>query len=327
MAEGGRCGRGRKSVGQSAGRGEGFFRRGLSRSLIAAMLLTPSISAAQGVSARFLAIHAVEGQPLEVPIELDDPTGAASIVEVELSVDGGRPWHQVRAERGRDGHTWRARFDGALIPAAGSTIELRAAILGARGGLLLDLGHDAPFRIEVSTAARAAARTRLLTRRGREDDLGLIGYVGAEGRAGSSARARMTLGAGITAGDRREIVLGISVGPAFSRPRLLETGGPMVLGFEAAYRTYTLDPEYVRLAPFFEVMLGADARLPGFDPALGARAGLSIGLGADTRADLALGGAAVIYGAIGDPEPTLGFMGGLRVALRLGSPKGEDPER
>ena len=80
----------------------------------------------------------------------------------------------------------------------------------------------------------------------------------------------MPLGLGVRMGRiddvEQEIGVAVSVGPAFARPRTLEDGGPIVLGFELGYRRYAWPAENTGLTPFATAFARADARLPGFDP-------------------------------------------------------------
>ncbi|MCC7385887.1 MAG: hypothetical protein IT384_28820 [Deltaproteobacteria bacterium] len=280
---------------------------------------------AAGVAARFQSFPAVEGRPLDARLEIEDETGAVERVEVELRSEGGVAWHTMTASR-TTALEWQVRFPVELIPRAGQKVELRAVLLGARGGLLLELGADEPFALEVKSPAHARAEARLLTRAGEEEaGFALIGYVGADARAGSSARARAAIAIGLALGGTEELLATVSVGPAFARPALLESGGPLVLGVELALRGYVRAPSQTRWAPFGEVLASADLRLPGFDPGGGLRAGISYGLGTDTRVELSVGGAAVVFGAAGEPSAAFGVAGGVRLMLRFESPGRESP--
>jgi hypothetical protein len=294
--------------------------------LLLATVSAPSTVLGAGIAARFGTFPVIEGRDLEVTIEIEDEAGAVGQVEVELRAQSRSAWHSAVATEAEPGR-WRATYPAELIPPSPGVVELRASILGARGGLLLELGFDAAHRLEVATAAQAQAERRLLSRKAEERDLDLTAYIGGEARAGSSARIRGTLSVGLSISPHQELIVGVSVGPAFSPPAVQKEGGPIVFGFEADWRVYTLEIDLVRIAPFVELFAGGDARFPGLDPAAGARVGAALALGADTRLDASIGGAVALFGAAGADETELGFMGGARLALRFGSGPSEEPRR
>ena len=289
----------------------------------------PSAGAAQpGLSARFGWIRAVAGVDLRVPIAIDDGYGAVRRVTIELRAEGTTTWSAVEAQPPRSvDEPWVGVFPAALLPPPPSWIELRASVLGGRGGLLLDLGGDSPYVVEVLTPTRAK-RDDLLLRgaSGGESALDLIGNVGLEARVASSARLRIYLGGSAGLGSHTELLLGVTVGPAFARPSQLSGGGPLVLGAELALRGYGRSPDGPGLAPYAELYGGGDLRLPGFDPYAGLRLGLTIRLNEATSLDLAAGGAVIVFRAAGDEQdPLPGFTGSLRIGMRFGAPKAAKP--
>lgn len=284
----------------------------------ATLLIALASLANPGLSARLVPVRAVEGQAVPVVVEVLDAAGVVGGVRVEVRT-ASASWVAAEAERDDTPGRWRAELPASVVPAAGRELALRASILGARGGLLLDLGFDEPMTVTVASAEAARVQDRVLrqasTRQGGPLDR-LVAYVGLEGRAGSGARARVVVAVGIAMSATQELTMGVAVGPAFSRPAALSEGGPLVLGVESAWRVFTDEPRFATWAPFFELGVSADARLPGFDPGLAARAGFSVDLGLDTRLDLAVGGGPVLYSA--DTEAELGFVGGGRLTLRFG---------
>lgn len=284
----------------------------------AALLIALASLASPGLSARLVPVRAVEGEPVPVVVEVTDAAGVVGGVRVEVRTSSDT-WVAAEAERDEAPGRWRAELAAGLVPRAGRELALRASILGARGGLLLDLGFDEPMTVTVASAEAARTQDRVLrqasTRQGGPLDR-LVAYVGLEGRAGSGARARVVVAVGIALSSTQELTLGVAVGPAFARPAALAEGGPLVLGVESAWRVFTDEPRFATWAPFFELGVSADARLPGFDPGLAARVGFSVDLGLDTRLDLAVGGGPVVFAA--DTAAELGFVGGGRLTLRFG---------
>jgi hypothetical protein len=272
-----------------------------------------------GLSARIAPVRAVEGEPMVVLVEVDDAAGAVGAVGVEVRTATGA-WVRASAVQEAVLGRWRADVPARHVPPAGQAIAVRAMVLGARGGLLLDIGHDDPLTVTVSSAERAAVEDRVLRQASTQTHGGpldrLVAYVGAEGRAGTGARVRVLLAVGIALTERQEVTLGVTVGPAFSRPAALSEGGAIVLGVEAGWRAFTQAPRFASFAPYLEVALASDLRLPGVDPSAALRVGLSADLGLDTRIDLSIGGGPVIWSATESAD--LGFAGGGRLALRFG---------
>lgn len=288
--------------------------------LLTILSLPPAEAWGAGLAARFRPLIAREASPLVIEVEVDDPMGASASAVVEIKSKDRGEWASFTAEPTDVSGVYRCTAQLSPPPVAGELVLIRARVLGARGGILLELGQDEALEVEILSDARYLEAEKLLTRKVEsEGKLDLIAYVGVEGRLGSGARARGVVSIGARLSAKQELVLGVAVGPAFERPSSLSAGGPIVLGVEAAYRAYTVVPLLSGFAPFVDVVLSSDFRLPGFDPELGARLSISIDLSLDTRLDLALGGAAQIFNAAGGGETTLGFSGGLRTTLRFGS--------
>lgn len=305
----------------------------MSRVLFALLCLAaPAEALAQGLSARFSNQVATLGAPLTVVVEVDDPNRVVHRVQVELRRPDAVTWTATAAHpRPDDPQRWEARLEAeALWPRdapAPETLELRALLYGRRGGLLMVLGELDPFVMDVMTPARAAARRRALRGPGRAeaartgaDDFTLAGYVGAEGRLGSSARARGFIGAGGPVGRALELRGVVTVGPNFAEPGDRAGGGAVTLGFELGLRAYVqpLADEAWNLfaAPF----AAAEVRLPGFDAGGGLRAGVLYWVSTEVAVEAALGGAVMVFGAVApDGEQTdVGFSGGVRVGVRFG---------
>ena len=148
----------------------------------------------------------------------------------------------------------------------------------------------------------------------------MIGWLGTEGRVGSSARIRASIGLGLRLTKLTELEVHGAVGPAFAEPDLLASNGPMVLGIEAGLRVFTRDIRLVLWSPWIEAFGGADFRLPGVDPGIGLRAGVTWNFSADIALDGSLGGMFVVYRAF-DPQDRSavgGASGGLRIEARFG---------
>ncbi|MCK6544786.1 hypothetical protein L6R52_02890 [Myxococcota bacterium] len=299
-----------------------------------AVTATASVAHAQGLAARFGHLRAVEGEPLVVRVELDDPAcrtasmpclvDTIGAVEVELRTIDGGPWIPALAEREGTSAWWRATFPAASLPRRAdpttpARIEVRARVTGTRGGVLLELGGDEPLDVEVVTAPEARVLDRALgTGRAVEDEaLTLVGFVGVEGRAGSSARARLSIGVGGRTSARTELAITVAVGPAFAVPTALDGGGPIVLGFDGGLRVFSVDPATSLVALFVEPFAGVDLRFPGVDPGAGLRAGLAWSVSHDVGLEVSVGGAAVSF-ARAEGTRELGFSGGLRLAMRFG---------
>lgn len=282
----------------------------------------PSAGPSPGLSARLVPLRAVEGEPLPVVVEVDDATRAVGGVRIEVRTATGG-WSAAPARLDGIEGRWRAELPARMVPPAGQEVAVRASILGARGGLLLDLGFDEPMTAVVLGTTAARAEDRVLrsasTRTGDPLD-SLVAYVGAEGRLGSGARARLLLSVGAALTARQELVVGLAMGPAFSRPDALGEGGVFVLGFEVGWRVFAREPRFSSFAPYAELGAAVDLRLPGVDPGLAARVGASLDLGVDIRLDLSVGGGPVIFAA--SEDASIGFVGGGRLALRFGGAPG-----
>ncbi len=244
-------------------------------------------------------------------------------VIVDAKAEGAADWSSRRAEAIDMNGMYEATFTSTIVPNSPGRMEIRARIVGTREGTLLELGDDEPLLVEVLSAPEAKKQAELfapLKKASDESDLGLIGWVGTEARAGSSARIRASIGLGLRVGKYSEALAHVTVGPAFSRPALLEGGGPMVLGIEGGFRVFTKDVRLELWSPFIEVAAGADLRLPGVDPTLGLRGGLTLNASADVAVDVSIGGMFIVYRAL-DPEDRSavgGASGGLRLEARFG---------
>ena len=296
--------------------------------LVLVLLFAPATAAAQGISAQLSSAFAVAGVDYVARLEVTDDLGAVGRVEVDVRPRGAAAWITAEAavvERAGPRLVFEAAFPWARLSegAVAGHLELRARLLGARGGLLLEIGDLDPLEIEVLTPPEAESRRRVFARARPapvvEDDFTLTGHVALDGRAAASARARAFIGVGAPLTPRLAVIFGVAVGPAFARPEVLEAGGPMVLGFEGALRAYGQPPEDA-WALFLEPFALVDVRLPGVDPGVGLRAGGSWRLGPELAFEASLGGAAMLFRA-SDPDERsseLGFTGGLRAGLRLG---------
>lgn len=331
----------------------------LARLALLLALAAPGLAQAQGLSARFSNQVATLGAPLDVEVLVEDPIRAVDRVKVELRRADDATWTATTAATRADSgstRTWVARYDAAALwPAdrgAPKSLELRALLYGRRGGLLLVIGEIEPFEMDVLTPDRAAMRARALERPAETpgepttgaDAFSLAGYVGAEGRLGSSARARAFIGAGGAIADTLELLGVVVVGPTFAEPADLSGGGPFALGFELALRAY-VDPledkaSEARSGPegredgsgrrrpqkpkdwnlFAQPFLTGEARLPGFDAGGGLRAGALYWVSNEVAVEASLGGALMGFGLVTPEGETknLGFSGGLRVGVRFG---------
>lgn len=286
-----------------------------------------------GISARFVPFSATVGEEVQVELEVEDPTETIQNATIELLRDEREGWIQRTAtQRPGPGPTqiWSGTYTSTSVWATGGLgvrqperLLVRAKLFGRRGGLILSLGELDPLEVDVLTPAEAQARSRVFAATAPEEDpLRLVGYAGAEGRAGTSARARLLIGVGGNLTPHLELLFYVLVGPRGAPPGRLDEGGPLTLGFEGSLRAFTRPPGYGDWSLFLEPFLGADLRLPGFDPGLGLRAGLEWPLGRLVELEVALGGGLYRFAVTGD-DPFFGFSGGLRVGLRFG---GERPE-
>lgn len=285
-------------------------------------------ASAEGISARFGNDAAVVGRDVIVRVEVTDPIGAVARVEVDLRPLGEGRWTTASAARqdatNPDDPWWRATFTSTTVwteppPAA---LQARARVYGARGGLLLALGDIEPLSIEVVTPTQFARRERAF---GSADDgadtLAFAGYLGADGRAASSARARVYLGFGTPLARIAELIVYVTLGPAFERPEATAGGGPVVLGTELAARIYTRPLSSASWSLFAAPYGTADIRFPGVDAGGGLRAGAVFVVRSELSIELSLAGA-VLAQAVSkadEDDPGVGFVGGLRIGLRLGA--------
>lgn len=165
----------------------------------------PQAARGRGLSARFGAMIAVEGRDLIVRIALGDAgcgdkeaapclLGRVRQVVFEMRSVGTERWSSAIARPAGRGAVWEATFTSTAVPDRRQldqpeTIELRARVTGARGGTLLEIGHDEPLTVSVLTAPEAREVERALSLRAdRGADgggRGLIGHAGLDARAGS----------------------------------------------------------------------------------------------------------------------------------------------
>ena len=285
-----------------------------------AILLSASTSFAQGISARFGDDPAIIGRDVELRVEVDDPLGIAAAVEIDLRRPTG-PWWTQRAVRTAPGHRWwTATFSSTAVwpSVEPGQLEARARIYGRRGGILLVLGDLEPVEIPAISGAEARRRAEILAS---GEPSRFAGYVGALTRLNSSARARAYLGFGGMATPRVELIGVVSLGPAFDRPKATGGGGPILLGGEAAARLYTRPLRAHEWNLFVTPFAGADVRFPGLDAGAGVRIGIGWRLKNEVSLEAMLGGAAVRFGLVAtdDDRPKFGFVGGVRIGVRLGA--------
>ncbi len=296
--------------------------------LVPLMLLLPCLAQAQGVSARFSNQVATQGRPLRVDLEVDDPSGVVTKVQVEFRFADQATWTSTLAIEGAPSH-WSAQFSSAeLWPidrAYAEIIELRALLYAKRGGLVLVLGEIEPFRMDALPPVLAAARQRALGR----SQLGteaagatgsLAGYVGTEGRLASSARARVFIAAGGPLSPTLELRGMVLVGPTFSEPTTRSGGGPVTLGFEFGLRAYAQPLGAATWNLFAQPVVGLDVRLPGLDVLGGLRAGALYWVSDELAVEASLGGGLNLFGAVPPEgeETALGFTAGLQLGVRFG---------
>ncbi|MCA9554675.1 MAG: hypothetical protein KC933_31890 [Myxococcales bacterium] len=304
--------------------------------LAALAVLIGGTAAAQGVSARFGNDVATIGRPVEVNLEVEDPAGVVDRVRVELRRADQATWTATAAVDLGEGQ-WQARFPADVWGAgeAPGHLELRALMYGRRGGLLMVLGELEPFEMDALPPALAEAREKALTRASAAppevvgaDSFSLAGYVGVEGRLGSSARARAFIGAGGGVTDHVELLGRVVVGPAFAEPDDLAGGGPLALAFEAGARLY-VHPLGSAWNLFAEPCGAVELRLPGVDAGAGLRAGAMLWISPEVAVDVSLGGlvmAMALSPAEGE-DTHLGFMGGLRLGIRFGPERRREQAR
>lgn len=297
--------------------------------LVVLALSVPNAALAAGISARFGDVVATIGRDVVVRVDVQDDKRITKRVRVELRRDGDSDWTRVEATPPSGGQRWWiATFtsttvwnEGGIRASQPEHVQLRAFLYGARGGVLLVIGDIDPLTLDVLSPPETEARERALAvydRPADDDLLTLTGYVGTEGRAGSSARARLFIGVGGSITTNVELLVYVGVGPAFAEPTVFEGGGPLVLGFDAALRFFARAPHLYRWSPFVEPFATVDVRLPGVDPGGGARVGVLYRLSTEIAAELSLGGAVMAFNAGGEPDVELGASGMLRLAIRFG---------
>ncbi|MEO1334463.1 MAG: hypothetical protein AAFV29_02425, partial [Myxococcota bacterium] len=235
----------------------------------------PIPALAQGISARFGNDVAVIDRDVIVRIEVIDPLAAVHSVKIDLRSDASSEWLTATAstaEPSRSSQWWRARFSSKDVwSKAPRRLQTRARLYGARGGLVLTVGEQTPLTIDVVTAEEDRRRSNVLQKR--SDEAAFSGYLGLEGRANSSARARVYLGFGGPLVPGTELIGAVSLGPAFARPSATAGGGPIVLGAGLEGRVYT-QPLSERGSSLFAGPFAAiDARFGGLDVGGGMRAG------------------------------------------------------
>jgi hypothetical protein len=260
-----------------------------------------------------------------VRVEVEGLIDAVGEVIVQMRKVGGERWHSVKAAPLDIGGNYEATFTSTVVPDRPHSVEVRARILGTRSGVLLEIGVDDPLVVEVLSAPEAKKRDEIMApiKRDPNDataDLGLIGWLGADTRAGTSSRVRASIGLGLRVAQKAEVLVHVSVGPKFAEPELLVSKGPLVLGLEGGVRMYTRNVRAMLWAPWLEATAGADLRLPGFDPGVGLRAGITWNFSADVALDASLGGMFVVYRAFDreDRSAVGGASGGVRLEARFG---------
>jgi hypothetical protein len=274
------------------------------------------------MAARFGDPVAVRGEPVVVRVEILDDPGVVARVEVELRRDGEDAWR--RAVATRDGRWWTARFTPEVWSPPPGALFVRATALGARGGVLLELGRDAPLALELLEPREAArrrealARSEALLRPEADDELEIAALVGLETRLADRARARALLGVEVPLARSGTLTLRVTVGPAFDPPAGLE-GGALGVGLEAGARLRSDRPVPGRVTTYAGPRVGVELRLPGVDAGLGAEAGVHYGLSTEVALEVGLVAAARLLRLEDAPSDwALGFTGGLRAGIRLG---------
>lgn len=268
------------------------------------LALPPTAARAQALSAQFQDTWATRGQDVRVSVDVDDPIGVAHRVVFELLVDG------VQTTTATTTRPFVATFAAEDVwPRDPQTLEVRAEVLGRRGGLLLQLGYPFALTLEILEPAESLKRTSDLERAAGSDTSVVAVGLGLEGRVGSPARIRVrTSFVGWTPSFVRPAVA-FSVGPAFAEPPGFEDGGPIALGTDAGVRW---------LAPrvwFVDTLLTADFRFPGVD------LGGSVYLGAkgpwgDIEWMVAAGGGALAAGI--EDRAEAAFFGSARIGVLFG---------
>lgn len=293
--------------------------------MIFALVLAPGAAGAAGAgpSAQLLEPTPESQRDLEVIVRLEDEAQVVTAASVEMRRVGASEWARYDAKRrGRD---FVATIPAAAIPRAGEWIELRAELFGKRGGLLFELAHDEPVSVRVRSGPEAREEERVFRAEARPETsedtrTGVSALVAFEARVNSRARLRAAVGVSFTLSPRAELALLLSVGPSFEPPPAVPTGGPLVVGPEAALRVWALRAPGA-LGVFLEPFGGGDLRLPGFDPYGGLRVGLLVPLEPSLALDVSVGGSALALNAVGVDEPArLGFGAQLRIGVRFQEP-------
>jgi hypothetical protein len=286
------------------------------------VLASGPAQARPGISARFAPMQAVESEALSVRIEVSDPLNVIQRVQVFVSVLGQAEESSYSAHstpKSGPSQIWSATVPANRLPAALSTIYLRAHLMTKRGGLILTLGAPERFDLQVLSAARARKEKAVFKRLGNElqGDFPFVGGLGLELKAGSSARARALVSGSAKSGQRWEMGLKVSVGPNFLEPSVLNQSGPLVIGFEFSGRRRIPSRPLLGVDVFAEIYANLDLRLPGIDPHAGIRFGLSHAFAGEARVDLAFGGGPTWFDAAND-QNFWGFSGGLQSILWFG---------
>lgn len=296
--------------------------------LLLVFTLLPMGAQAQGVSARFSNQVAIQGQDVEVEVLLEDPAQVVTRIQVELRRPTDATWTATTAAATASRERWVSTFPASIVWASppADTLEVRALLYGRRGGLILVVGELEPFEMDALPPALAEARRRALTRPHSDapatgaDTVPIAGYVGVGARMGSTARARVFIGAGGPLGDTLELRGLILVGPSFSEPQERAGGGPFVLGVELDLRAYVCALSASTWNLFAQPFLGVDLRLPGVDLVGGLRAGGLYWISQEVALEASLGGGPVVFGlsAPAGERTALGFSGGLQLGVRFG---------
>jgi len=286
------------------------------------LVFDTSAQARPGISARFGAMQVVEAQNFQVRIEVNDALHVIEKVTVFFSITGQTKQLAYTAKPGKargDTQWWSALIPASDLPGALSTIQLRAHLMTDRGGLILSLGEPEPFEMQILSTARAKREAAVFQRLGNElqGDFPFVGGLGLEFRAATPARVPGVLSASAKAARRWEMGFKVSVGPAFLRPKALNDGGPVVLGFELSGRRRIPSKPVLGLDVFTEFYTNVDLRLPGIDPHIGLRFGASHAVAGEARIDVALGGG-VTWFDLSQDERFWGFSGGLQSILWFG---------
>lgn len=262
---------------------------------------------------------AVRGQPIEVRVELLDNPGVVDRVEVALRAPPG-PW-QVQAAR-RHQVWWRARFAPTVWTSTTSRLEVTVRAFGARGGLIAEVGEDAPVLLDILSPRAAAQRARDLRRteslieQDASEALILAGLVAVQARFSDPARLRGLIGVALPINRTLVTALRVSVGPGFEPPERRPSGA-IALGVEAGVRWRSGPPLPGVWTTFAGPRLGVELRFPGVDGLVGIEAGAHYGLSREVSLETALVAGALLH-ELDDGGWTPDATGGLRMGIRLG---------